>query len=189
MTVKSIRLLFRFDFPSKTMRLWDGSGPYLDLAGDIWKGITITEGLDTIEAALNGEANRLFMGVSGIPPEIADLAWQDHEAGDVIGSTAQVLIQDCNEHDDPVGAPEARFTGEVDDIIFDDSVTGETVSSTVMIECVGGFDLRAIASGRVISDADQKARSAMLNPSATPDRIAERVPKLQDKTIGWPRFR
>lgn len=176
-------------FPNKTLRLFDGSGPYLDASGFIWKGVTINDGLDIVEHAINAEASTLSMGVSGIGPDTANLAWQDTEAGDVIGSRVEILIQGCDQYDQPVGAPEIRFVGTIDNIMFDDTAQEETISSTVMIECSNRFGLRNLASGMVLSDADQKTRSAVLNPTASPDRIAERVPELMDKTIRWPVFR
>jgi hypothetical protein len=189
MAIVSIRVLVRFEFPSGTVRLWDGSGPYLDQDGNIWKGAIIADGLDTVEQALNGEASTLVMGASAVAPETADIAWQEYVDGDVIGSRVQLLIQDQDEYDQPVGDPEVRFTGTVDNITFADEVGGETINSTVLIECVNRFSLRNLNSGQVISDTDQKARSAILNPMAPPDRIAERIPKLNDKTIEWPRYK
>jgi hypothetical protein len=184
--VRSLKILVIFYFPSKTTRLWLGSGPFLDGDGNIWRGVNITENLDTIEAAINGEATRLPMGVSGVSKGLADGAWREIEEEDVIGSKMQIMLQKCNEFDDPVGERKVRFTGTVDNAMFSDEVQGDSIVSTVQIECVNRFDLRTVSSEVVISDIDQKARAAMLNPGAPPDRIAERLPKLADKTIRWP---
>ncbi|MEQ1956019.1 hypothetical protein [Mesorhizobium sp. CN2-181] len=190
MAIRSIKILFVFYFPSKTVRLWEGSGPYLDLDGEVWIGVSLAEGgADIVEAAINGEESRITVGVSGVAKALADIAWREVEAGDVVGSEMQILIQDCNEYDDPVGNPEVRWTGTVDNPIFDDTASEQGIRSLVALECVNAFDMRGINAEDVISDTAQKARSAILNPGANPDRVCERMPKLNDKTIQWPRFR
>jgi hypothetical protein len=141
-----------------------------------------------VESALNGEAYTLALGVSGVATDIANIAYQEADAGDVIGATIQLMIQDCDEMDHPVGDPQVRFNGSIDNILFDESVSGDNPVATVTIECVNRFTLRNLSAGSVLSDIDQKARSAKINPSAAPDRFAERVPLLADKTIVWPRF-
>lgn len=188
MTVRSLRILCQLDFPSKTIRLWDGAGPYMDGNGDIWQGIILNEGLDVVESALNGEAYTLALGLSGIPTDIADIAYQETDDGDVIGARIRLMIQDCDENDQPVGSPQVRFTGLIDNIVFNDAVSGDNPSSTVTIECVNRFSMRNVRAGSVLSDVDQKARSAILNPAGNPDRFAERIPGLADKTVQWPRL-
>lgn len=188
MAIKSIRVLCLMQFPTKTIRLWDGSGPYMDADGEIWAGVVLTEGLDQIESAMNGEAATLMLSLSGVDGAISDLAYEDLVAGNVIGSKVQILIQPCDDWDQPVGAAEVRFTGTIDNMPSDDSVSGDQIVSTIVLEVVNRFDLRTLTSGAVLSDVDQKARSAVLNPGAPPDRIAERIPGLSDKTIVWPRF-
>lgn len=188
MAIRSLRILCQLDFPSKTVRLWDGAGPYMDGSGTVWQGMVLNEGLDVVESALNGEAYTLSLGLSGIPTDISDIAYQETEDGDVIGSRIRLMIQDCDENDQPVGSPQVRFTGYIDNIVFNDAVAGDNPTSTVTIECVNRFALRNIRGGSVLSDVDQKARSAVLNPSGTPDRFCERIPGLADKTVQWPRF-
>jgi hypothetical protein len=188
MAVKSIKILCRMDFPSKTVRLWDGAGPYLDTDGEIWSGMVLNEGLDQIESALNGEASTLTLSLSGVAQEVADLAFDDLEQGEVIGSRVQLLIQDCDQYDQPVGAPQVRFTGTADNLLIDDTVANDQVISTVMLECTNRFDLRSLVNGSVLSDVDQKARSAVMNPGAPADRFAERIAVLIDKTVVWPRY-
>ena len=56
MAIRSLRILCQLDFPSKTVRLWDGAGPYMDGSGNVWQGMVLNEGLDVVESALNGEA-------------------------------------------------------------------------------------------------------------------------------------
>lgn len=192
MTVEAIKILCEMTFPSKTVRLWDGSGPYLDPDGNIWQGMVLRDGLDVVESALNGEAYTLALGVSGVSTDLSDIAYQETEDGDVIGSTIQLMIQDCDELDQPVGEPEVRFTGSIDNILFDDSVDGDNPVATIAIECINRFSLRNVTAGSVLSDIDQKERSKRLNPVAwlagLLDRFCERIPLMADKTVVWPRF-
>jgi len=188
MAIKSLRIMARFFFPDRTIRLWDGAGPYLDADGEIWSGAMINDGLDQIESALNGEAVTLTLSISGVSTLAADMAFEDLEAGNVIGSKVQILIQPCDAWDQPVGPAEVKFTGTIDNMPMDDSVVEDQVVSTITLEITNRFDLRTLVSGAVLSDIDQKARSEALNPGADPDRFAERVNKLADHHIVWPRY-
>lgn len=188
MAVTALKVLVLMAFPNDvTVRLWDGSGPYLDADGELWQGVRLNEGLDQIESAMNGEAATLFLSVSGIDPEGANLAFEDLEAGHVIGGTVQLLIQPLDQWDQPVGDAEVRFTGTIDNMPMDDVAQDEGITSTITLEVTNRFNLRTLTSGAVLSDVDQRARSAILNPGAPADRFAERVPGLADKTIVWPR--
>ncbi|KQX35340.1 hypothetical protein ASD04_14975 [Devosia sp. Root436] len=189
MAVKSIKVLVKLDFPNgATFRLWDGSGPYLDANGELWQGVRLNDGLDQIESAMNGEAVTLLLSVSGVNEEGAGLAFEDLEAGNVIGGTVQLSIQPLDEWDQPEGDVEVRFTGSIDNMPMDDAAMEEGIVSTITLEVTNRFDLRTLTSGGVLSDVDQKARSAILNPGAPNDRFAERIAGLADKTIVWPRF-
>jgi hypothetical protein len=188
MAIKSLRILCRIDFPSQTFRLWDGAGPFLDANGDVWIGAALNEGLDQIESAMNGEAATLMLSLSGVDKTISDLAYEDLMDDEVVGAKVQLLIQDCDEWDQPVGEPEVKFTGFVDNMPSDDVVNGDQIVSTIILEVRNRFDLRTLTSGAVLSDVDQRARAKVLNPSAPDDRFAERIPGLSDKTVVWPRF-
>jgi len=186
--IREIKILCQFDFPSQTVRLWDGAGPYLDGSGHIWAGVVLNDGLDQIESAMNGEAATLVLALSGVDPEVSRLAYEDMEAGEVIGSRVRIIIQPMDEWSQPVGEAEVKFTGRIDNLLIDDVVQGDNVVSQVTVECTNRFDLRTLTSGSVLSDVDQKARSALLNPGAAPDRFCERVTGLSDKSIVWPRY-
>lgn len=188
MITKSLKILVLFEFPTGDIRLWDGAGPFIDLDGNIWQGCALTDSLDVIECAINGEAYTLNLGVSGVDPRMGDLAWQDTEDGNVIGSTIRIMVQKCDQWDQPVGNPKIKFTGNIDNIVFSDSVVNDQQLASVMIECTNRFALRTLRSGSVLSDADQRARAARLNPSGNPDRFCERVPKLADAQRVWPRY-
>lgn len=188
MAIKSIRILCVMEFPSKTIRLWDGAGPMLGTDGEVYAGARLNEGLDQIESAMNGEAATLQLSLSGVDQTISELAYEDLDAGNVIGAKVQLMIQPCDEWDQPVGPAEVKFTGFVDNMPSDDAVNGDQVVSTIVLEVRNRFDLRTLTSGSVLSDVDQRARSAVLNPGADPDLFATRVAGLADKTLVWPRF-
>jgi hypothetical protein len=69
---------------------------------------------------------------------------------------------------------------------FEEQVQGGAVVASIIAECVNRFNLRNMTSGSVLSDVDQKARAARLNPTGEPDRFCERIPLLADHTIAWP---
>ncbi len=188
--IKSLRVLAQIDFPSKTVRLWDGSGGlFVDLDGNTWRPCVLTESaLDQIELAINAEAFTLSLALSGIDQELSNVIWSDYQDGEVIGTRVRILIQDCDEFDQPVGSPDIKFTGTIDDIIFDDAATDDQILSTITIEITNRFTLRTLTNGAVLSDVDQKARSKVLNPTAPPDRFCERIPLQIDNTIRWPNW-
>lgn len=188
--IKSLRVLAQLDFPSKVVRLWDGSGGiFVDLDGNTWRPCVLTESaLDQIELAINAEAFTLSLTLSGIDQELSNVIWSDYQDGEVIGTRVRILIQDCDQYDQPVGSPDIKFTGTIDDIIFDDAATNDQILSTITVEITNRFTLRTLTNGAVLSDVDQKARSAVLNPSAPPDRFCERIPLQIDNTIRWPNW-
>ncbi len=170
--------------------MWDGSGgPFVDADGNKWRACVLTEdALDQIEMAINAEAFTLSLNISGIDVEASNRIWADYEAGEIIGSRMRILLQALDEFEQPNGSPEVKFTGTIDDIIFDDAASGDQIISTITVEITNRFTLRTLTSGSVLSDVDQKARSAVLNPGAPLDKFCERIPLLLDKTISWPNW-
>src|SRR5690606_33025733 len=117
MAIKSLKILVRITFPDASVtRLHDGAGPFLDTNGDLWLGACLTEGLDEIEMAMNGEAATLMLGVSGLAHDGAGLAFEEMEAGNVIGGKVQLLLQGMDAWDQPTGSPEVKFTGTIDNM-------------------------------------------------------------------------
>ena len=182
------RILVRIDAPSTTIRIWDGAGgPFLDANGHIWRSAVFTEGaLDEIERAINGEALTIAPVLSGVDSQISDALWRDYEAGEVVGSTVQVLIQDLDEFEQPVGAADVEFTGTIDDLVFADDSSSGAPRSTVTVEITNRFTVSTLGSGAVLSDTDQRARAKAANPTEPDDRFCERTGALLDKTIAWP---
>lgn len=191
MTTRSLRILALIewaDAEAPVVRLWDGGGPWMDGDGEVWMGAGAFGSLDEIEMAINGEAAALSLTLSGVAKETSDLAWLSYTNDQIIGSTVTVFIQTCDASDQPVGEPETRFAGVIDDISFRDTVSDDRPMSTIEVPVANLFTVRRLRSGAVLSDADQRARSAVLNPGAEPDRFCERTPLLQDKSVVWPRW-
>lgn len=191
MSAKTLRILFEIAWLNEEQtvsRIWDGAGPYVDADGEIWGGAGSLSGLDGIEQAFNGEASTLNASLSGVPSELTDRVWASLTHNEIVGSRVRIQIQHCDLADQPVGAPEIRFTGTIDNIIFDDRASDEDVLSTITVEIANNFSLRRLRSGSVLSDVDQRARAVVLNPSAALDRFCERMPMMLDKVIVWPRW-
>lgn len=187
--MQSLRLLVQIDWiTATTSRLWDGSGPVVDGDGHVWLGAGAFGELDEIEQAINGEASELSLTLSDVDSDASSLVWTSYTNDEIVGSAVTLLIQSCDEDDQPVGDPEVRFTGTIDDFSCKDTVSEDGPVSTISVPVVNKFTVRRVRSGSVLSDADQKARSAVLNPGADPDRFCERVPTLEDRTITWPRW-
>jgi len=184
----SLRILCDLYLPDEALYLWDGSGgPFVDADGNIYRPAQFTdEALQNIEAAINGEAFTLPLSLVGIDTATGDEIWDYDDDVGVVGSSVVIKIQELDDFDQPVGDPEIKFTGEVDNLDAADQAQDEASTSTVAIDIVNAFTLRTTTSGSVLSDVDQRARSAILNPSAPPDRSCERIPGLRDKRLGWP---
>lgn len=177
------------DEDNTVTRLWDGSGPYVDGNGDLWLGSALLTGLDNVDLAINGEASTLNVELAGIPSEAADATWLSFTNDEMIGATFRLYIQPCNAVTlQPSGDPEVKFTGTLDNVLFQETASDEGVRSTLELEITNRFTLRRLSNGAVLSDTDQRARSAVLNPSGDPDQFCERVPGMADKTVVWPRW-
>lgn len=191
MSGSSFRVLCRIDWPDPAdgvTRLWDGAGPVVDGDGELWQGVGLVEGLDALELAMNGEASTLNLTLSGTGAEVQPV-WLGYTNDQIIGAVVRIMIQPCDDLDQPVGEPESVFSGTIDNVVFSDAVTeDERQISTIIAEVTNRFTLRRLSHGGVLSNADQQARSAILNPMADPDLFCDGVPLLEDKTIRWPRW-
>lgn len=190
MRPKSIRILVQFDWPTGAVsRLWDGAGPFVDSDANVWKGCSLADGIDDIEMAINGEAAALNMALMGVGAADADAVWLSYTKEQIVGALVRIMIQPCDDEDRAIGSQEVMFTGRIDNIIFDDAVSGDRPVSSIIAQVTNRFTLRRLENGGVLSDTDQRARSAAINPDAPPDRFADRVPGLEDKTTAWPKWR
>lgn len=187
----SLRILCDIELPDEsTIRVWDGSGgPFVDDDGHLYRAAQFTDdALQSIEAAINGAAFTLQLSLINIDLSIADEVWDFDEVTSVVGSRFLLKIQELDEYDQPVGTPEVKFTGTIDNLDVSDQADESTSQSVVTIDVVNAFTLRVLTSGAVLSDVDQRARSAILNPAAPPDQCCERIPQLRDAKIRWPNW-
>ena len=186
----SLRILCDLELPDQTIRIWDGAGGiFVDSDGNRYRPSQFMEdALQSVEAAINGEAYTLQLALINIPQSVANSIWAYDDLTSVEGSPFILKLQELDDMEQPVGEPDVRFTGTVDNMNVDDQATDEGVISNVKISVVNAFTLRGMTSGAVLSDVDQKARSAILNPSAPPDRSCERIPALRDAKIRWPNW-
>jgi hypothetical protein len=182
MTISRLAILMDIAFQSGTVRLWDGAGPK-KFDGDVWFGAGLFNGIDEIEAALNGEATRLDV-MFPMQSSVADKLYQAYVDNNVTGTRVRTMLQPLDEFGVATGS-KRTITRFIDDVDFADGVqladaNGDPVIlSTVTAHLVNRMDLRNLSSGAVLSDADQQLRS----PG---DRIAEFVPGLIDISLDWP---
>ena len=167
----------------------------MDANGDVWRGggEMSAQALQTLQFAFAGEQVTFDATMAATKEDFANIAYQETQDGDVIGAVFQVLTQVCDELGQPTSAdPVVRFTGEVIDVKFLDTVQGHEDGHEelyqVSLVIANRHYLRRLRSGSVLSDADQKARSAVINPGANADKFCERVPLMSDQTLNWPRF-
>ena len=191
MAIKSLRILCDAELPEETIRIWDGSGGrFVDSDGNIYRPAQFTEdALQSVEAAINGEAYTLALSLISVSQSAADSIWDYDEETSVQGSPFIVKLQILDEQDQPDGDPIVVFTGEIDNLdVVDEDNGGAGIRSMVNIEITNRFTLRTVTNGAVLSDVDQRARSEILNPSAPDDEFCKRVPLMRDQTIKWPNW-
>jgi len=186
----SLRVLCQVDLPSGTLRFWDGSGgPFVDADGEIYRACVLTEdALAQIEAAINAEAFTLSLVLSGVDLETSNKVWEDYQDGNIVGSPYRILLQKCDDHEQPTGNPITKFTGTVSNLNFVDQASGDNITSTIQVDVANRFTLRNVTSGAVLSDVDQRARAKVMNPTSPDDQFCERIPGLKDRTIRWPNW-
>ncbi|MEY9629886.1 hypothetical protein [Sinorhizobium fredii] len=191
MAIKSLRILCDVELPATDpIRIWDGSGgSFIDIDGNIYRPAQFTEdALQSIEAAINGEAFTLALSLISISQSAADSIWDYDETTSVQGSPFVVKLQILDDEEQPDGDPIIVFTGEIDNLDVVDESSSEGIKSMVNIEVTNRFTLRTVTNGAVLSDVDQRARSAILNPAAADDEFCKRVPLMRDKTVSWPNW-
>lgn len=186
----ALRILCDLVLPDETIRVWDGSGgPFVDGDGNIYRSAQFTQdALSQFEAAINGEAYTLSLSLISVTQSAADAIWEYDENASVQGSPFIIKLQILDDFEQPDGDPIVAFTGEIDNLDVVDEAAADGIKSAVNLEVTNRFTLRTVTNGSVLSDVDQRARSAILNPSAADDEYCKRVPLLRDATIRWPNW-
>lgn len=195
MSTRKVMVLIKMDFPGTTARFWFGSGAHMDRDNHLWRagGQLPEDAFTNIQYAFSGEASVLEMSLSGIPQDIADLAYEETQESDIIGSRVQVLLQSCNEHFEALASgPVVKFTGEIIDIKFSrkaiDDQEQPYIKHTVTLSVANAFHARKSRRNSVLSDADQRAYSLKTNPDLPQDLCCERIVLMASKSITWPRL-
>jgi|GEM_PF-540089 len=190
----SLRILAEITLPDRILRLWDGSGgPLVDDDGNIYRAAQFTEdALQNVEAAINGEAFTLRLSLINIDAATGDEIWDYDETNSVAGSPVVIKIQEMDDWEQPLGIPDVKFTGTIDNLEVADQAMEDGSQSVVSIDVVNAFTLRVLTNGAVLSDVDQRERSRLLNHVAWIegrfDRFCERVSEMLSKTIRWPNW-
>ncbi|PKA40456.1 hypothetical protein CWR43_28175 [Rhizobium sullae] len=190
MAIKSLRILCDAVLPEETIRIWDGSGgTFVDSDGNFYRPAQFTEdALQQLEAAINGEAYTLALSLIDVDGSAADSIWEYDETASIQGSPFVVKLQMLDEQEQPDGDHIIVFTGEIDNLDVADEAGADGIRSMVNIEITNRFTLRTVTNGAVLSDVDQRARSALLNPSAADDEYCKRTPLMRDQTVKWPNW-
>lgn len=188
----ALRILCEAQLPDQTIRITDGSRTVIDGDGNRYRPSQfVGDSLQAIEAAINGTSQTLTIGLTGLPTTVGDSVWEYDEATPVSGSKFLIKILTVDDQSQPLGDPEVVFTGMIDNLSVadqgvEDEEEGDGVQSLVTMEIVNRFALRTLTNGAVLSDVDQKARSAILNPMAALDRFCGRVTHYLSKRLKWP---
>jgi hypothetical protein len=187
----SLRILCDAFLPDSTVRIWDGAGGvFVDDDGNMYRPAQFTDdALQSIEAAINGEAYTLSLSLISLAASVADQIWQYDETQSIQGSVFVVKLKVLDENEQPDAEdPIVVFTGEIDNLDVVDAANDTGITSRVNLEITNRFTLRTLTNGAVLSDVDQRARAKNLNPSAPDDEFCERVPTMRDKTVKWPNW-
>lgn len=194
MTFRNIMILVAMHFPTGTARFWFGSHTYVDEDGNHWRpaGVLPAAALAKLQYAFSGEATTMDMGLSGVDQQIADLAYEETQESDVIGSKVQILLQSCDQYFQPLPpGPIVKFTGEVIDLKFRKRAVNDRdkpqILHNVTLVVGNAFHARKSRRNAVLSDADQRAYSLKVNPDLPPDLSCGRITLMSEQTIPWPR--
>jgi hypothetical protein len=174
--------LVRFDFASKSMRLWRGNGLLKTRDGAEWRGLGQLGSVTGVEQAVNGEAPEATFNLSGIDAEIQRLARDEFKA-EVLGRRVVIFVQFFGVPDDadpdnqrPLDRPFALWSGRCVTPTFTIEQKGERA---IGITAESLFSLRSRPQYAMYTDRDQDHRF----PG---DKGFEFVGSLVNKVVTWP---
>ena len=167
--------MVQFDFAEGARRVWDGTG-VLRAYGEEWIGSGLLGSISEIEIGQNDDADRMTFQLSGVNPEMVQLARQ----GESVRSRAVTVW--------------GQFLDPDSMQLLDDRwVLRQMVMDTVGYAAQGAdqrtisltaetlWTSRNLAAFASWSDKDQKRR----HPG---DRGCEFIPTLRNKRLAWPTF-
>ncbi len=181
-----VGIFFRLDFSPEPVRLWLGVGDVetaidvTDGAGATYSGLGQILGLPALQQLINGAADRVEIGLSGVSDEA--LAMAAMEAGDVKGTPLLIGLgvfgTDWQLLDSPTWL--RRLVVDYLSMNREDGPAGSI--RTLSLSC------RTIMTGRrrpglsYFTDDEQQQRSSG-------DRFCEHVAKYSQEVVkAWPRF-
>lgn len=164
-------LLFKFEFDSGTLRLWNGYRD-LDFIEDeqirVYTGSGSLLSVSKIDESLDLKAGKLTVVLNGIDPAIISIALTENYQG----RKMSLWLGALNANEILIDAPLLVFTGKMDVMTLSD----DNVSATVELTIENEFIELARSKERRYTDEDQELKF----PG---DRFFEFVPSVQQKEI------
>lgn len=167
----AVATLFEFQFLSRTVRFWDGTGK-LTAGGSEWDGSGKVITVSGLEQAAGLGAGAATFTLSGTTPEL--LAAAVTAEIEVKNRPCAVYIQFLSDPYTVYDEPQAVWAGNMDTLVFKGDVRNQSITLTA--ESL--FVERIRAPYGYMTDTDQQARW----PG---DRGFEFMPKLINKTVPW----
>lgn len=171
----------------QVVRLWSGAGDFaipsdsVEPGGAIYKGVGALQGLPQLQALVNGVAERVTFGLSGV--DAATMQMADSEAGIVRGKTIHIGIAPLDANLQIIGTVAWLRSYEADVLTIDKTSDKDgSIQRTVSLSVGSAFTGRRRPAISNYTDVDQKRRSS-------DDRFCERTPLYSQGVLKtWPRF-
>lgn len=180
-----VSLYAKFDFKSTPIYVWEGDGPHtrtLNAAPQVFEGlygsplITITG----LKPSINGDAQTLNLGMSGIDTRIINAALEDVAAQEIEGRSINIwigfLLLDGSFS--PLDGLSTIGTWIMQKPTFDYSSTGDR-SINMTAETL--FVQRDRSPLGTRSDRDQERRY-------NGDKFFDQMPIIKNRIVPWPRY-
>ncbi len=189
---------FRADLASGPARYFCGYGdvPIPDEISSedaVWTSLGSILSLPELQAITNGVAQRLDFVLSGLTPQFQNLATA--AADDVVNRRLDILTTVFDPDWQAIAPPRPIWRGVMDQVCGDTSeltIDGDgratSATTTITLSAVTATARRRRTAMIRWTDAQQRAASARLNPTAaTPDLFCNRVSMMRSRIRIWPR--
>lgn len=188
MSAPGVSLAFFFRLAtSPVVRLWSGAGDFaipsdaVEPGGATYKGAGALAGFPAMSLLINGKAERVNFGLSGVDAELMGMA--DSEADAIRNKTVNVGLVPLDADLQPISTVLWFRSYSADVLTVDKSSDKDGKMVRTISMSVGSvFTSRRRPRISNFTDSDQKRRSA-------DDRFCERTPRYNQGTlVSWPRF-
>lgn len=167
----------------------DGGINALDAEDNVYQGLGEIKDIPDLENVINGKASRVVFQLDGLSAEGLQVADDDDDSFMRKLVTVGLASFDSNWQKN---SDIFWLWWGFGDTVMIQTASGESggaITGTVGLSVGSIFTNRRRPSYSHLSDADQKARSAILNPLGNPDKICERtILYSQGVNKPWPRF-